>query len=354
MKAIQTQYNGYHFRSRLEARWAVFFEAINLAYLYEPEGFEDEEKNVRYLPDFHFHSGLRILGDSEPNYNVRVEIKPSLEISDVEREKIATFLKETDDYILLIGGDPSLKTQMRLLRKDGAVWEVPFVGWTQYSDDSFGLVEVDEDGVSNRPKPTGDLERAFRAAKKARFEESADLRMCRECRELFRPKRAHFHTCSSCFQKSHPAIDLDAFGDVSDQIVVQPSTNRATKSVGSTPSIWKRLAVAVGILVFLLPVVYFGMDRAIRDFTDGSATPTEIVPTDAPMAIQPTTVQPTSQPQVFTLVSECDCSGNKYNCSDFDNRGAAQACFDACYPTVGDIHFLDMDENEDACESLDP
>jgi hypothetical protein len=27
VKAIETQYNGYRFRSRLEARWAVFFDA---------------------------------------------------------------------------------------------------------------------------------------------------------------------------------------------------------------------------------------------------------------------------------------------------------------------------------------
>lgn len=29
MKAIETEYNGYKFRSRLEARWAVFFDAFS-------------------------------------------------------------------------------------------------------------------------------------------------------------------------------------------------------------------------------------------------------------------------------------------------------------------------------------
>ena len=28
IKAIETVYNGYRFRSRLEARWAVFFDAL--------------------------------------------------------------------------------------------------------------------------------------------------------------------------------------------------------------------------------------------------------------------------------------------------------------------------------------
>lgn len=40
MKAIQTEYKGYLFRSRLEARWAVFFDACGIAWEYEPEGYD--------------------------------------------------------------------------------------------------------------------------------------------------------------------------------------------------------------------------------------------------------------------------------------------------------------------------
>jgi len=49
-KAIETVYNGYRFRSRLEARWAVFFDTLGIEYRYEPEGFDLE--GIRYLPDF--------------------------------------------------------------------------------------------------------------------------------------------------------------------------------------------------------------------------------------------------------------------------------------------------------------
>ncbi len=49
-RAIETRYKGYRFRSRLEARWAVFFDALGLTWEYEPEGFE--LKSGRYLPDF--------------------------------------------------------------------------------------------------------------------------------------------------------------------------------------------------------------------------------------------------------------------------------------------------------------
>ena len=62
IKAIETIYNGYKFRSRLEARWAVFFDALGVKYEYEPEGILEDEpytlwsenKEIkRYLPDFY-------------------------------------------------------------------------------------------------------------------------------------------------------------------------------------------------------------------------------------------------------------------------------------------------------------
>lgn len=51
IKPIETYYNGYRFRSRLEARWAVFLDALGVEYEYEPEGFE-LPSGKRYLPDF--------------------------------------------------------------------------------------------------------------------------------------------------------------------------------------------------------------------------------------------------------------------------------------------------------------
>lgn len=50
MKAIETQYKGRLFRSRLEARWAVFFDTLGVAWEYEEGcGLED---GMHYLPDF--------------------------------------------------------------------------------------------------------------------------------------------------------------------------------------------------------------------------------------------------------------------------------------------------------------
>jgi hypothetical protein len=47
---IETQYDGYRFRSRTEARTAVFFNQLGIRYEYEKEGFCVLGHN--YLPDF--------------------------------------------------------------------------------------------------------------------------------------------------------------------------------------------------------------------------------------------------------------------------------------------------------------
>ena len=62
IKPIETVYNGYKFRSRLEARWAVFFDAAKIRYEYEPEGYE--YNGERYLPDFYL-----------PDFDAHVEVK---------------------------------------------------------------------------------------------------------------------------------------------------------------------------------------------------------------------------------------------------------------------------------------
>ena len=53
LKPIETLYRGYRFRSRLEARWAVFLESCGLKFDYEVEGYDLD--GVWYLPDFWVH-----------------------------------------------------------------------------------------------------------------------------------------------------------------------------------------------------------------------------------------------------------------------------------------------------------
>lgn len=103
IKPIETQYNGYLFRSRLEARWAVFFDKAEIPYEYEPEGLD--LNGTYYLPDFYL-----------PWFHAYVEIKP-ISISD-EEERIAKrkleHLYDESDYLALICfGDP-FENQMEI------------------------------------------------------------------------------------------------------------------------------------------------------------------------------------------------------------------------------------------------
>jgi hypothetical protein len=50
IRAIETRYAGCRFRSRLEARWAVFFDNMGISWQYEPQGFIVADRP--YLPDF--------------------------------------------------------------------------------------------------------------------------------------------------------------------------------------------------------------------------------------------------------------------------------------------------------------
>lgn len=51
MKSIPTNFNGTVYRSRLEARWALFFEEIGVIALYEPWDI-----GHGYIPDFFLHN----------------------------------------------------------------------------------------------------------------------------------------------------------------------------------------------------------------------------------------------------------------------------------------------------------
>lgn len=55
VRAIETRYAGCRFRSRLEARWAVFLDELHISWDYEPQGFE--LPGGRYLPDFRVNTG---------------------------------------------------------------------------------------------------------------------------------------------------------------------------------------------------------------------------------------------------------------------------------------------------------
>lgn len=98
IKPIETVYRGYRFRSRLEARWGVCFDALGLEWQYEPEGFDLGESGY-YLPDFYL-----------PDDNLWIEVKPdlnSLRQSTAEAvNKAKAFRDCANSAICVVFGDP--------------------------------------------------------------------------------------------------------------------------------------------------------------------------------------------------------------------------------------------------------
>ncbi len=76
MTPIQTTYKGYRFRSRLEARWAVFFDALGLAWEYEAEGYRFDD-GMQYLPDFLMHDRVDYFVEIKGKATRDMLIKPS-------------------------------------------------------------------------------------------------------------------------------------------------------------------------------------------------------------------------------------------------------------------------------------
>lgn len=121
IKPIETEYRGYRFRSRLEARWAIFFDALGIEYIYESEGYKctdinqllalcgkdgkdltDEEiescKTIFYLPDFFL-----------PQFGIHVEVKGCDEALRQDEYKLHCALETggpLDSGLLILGNIP--------------------------------------------------------------------------------------------------------------------------------------------------------------------------------------------------------------------------------------------------------
>ena len=180
IKAIDTVYKGYKFRSRLEARWAVFFDTLGLKWDYEREGFDIDGK--WYLPDFYL-----------PHLKLWVEIKPGDPESWPEHIVFDYFKKHNvhqfesgEDFIILVGNpwfDGEYFDYSGYMHNDNDY------RWCECS--KCGLIGIEYDGRSYRLPcncfsgdqdgkgyNTGSLRlmTAYRAARQARFEHNDILR----------------------------------------------------------------------------------------------------------------------------------------------------------------------------------
>lgn len=179
LKAIETQYNGYRFRSRLEARWAVFLDAAGVPYKYEPEGYDLD--GILYLPDFYL-----------PKLECWFEVKGG-KVTDEAAHKAYMLCRATRQTVLMAGDmfneNPhvwlwrwrymdGMNIQAVVLRPD-TVWaqcsECGTIVPARYQVDENDYVPMSSLGrcecTNERWEPLSDgMVTAYQAGRQARFE----------------------------------------------------------------------------------------------------------------------------------------------------------------------------------------
>lgn len=88
--ALQSEYKGVVFRSRLEARWAAIFDHFRLVWVYEPDVFETPSGG--YCPDFFL-----------PGPRAYVEVKPLPDTFD--RRAVESVAKQTGCAFLILDAE---------------------------------------------------------------------------------------------------------------------------------------------------------------------------------------------------------------------------------------------------------
>lgn len=159
IKPIQTRYKGYHFRSRLEARWAVYFDAIGVKWQYEPEGFE-LPNGKRYLPDFWLED-VKMWAEVKPSWPTDTEIESARMLALGSRFPVL-FLDGTPRHVNYWGVDPESLRDCN--------WNDYFVASYFLHEGRFYECTAEEFGA-DRPDVFGMTDKsAVEAALSARFE----------------------------------------------------------------------------------------------------------------------------------------------------------------------------------------
>ncbi|MHB8987997.1 MAG: PDDEXK family nuclease [Desulfobulbia bacterium] len=96
IKPKKTNYGGTLYRSRIEARWAVFFDSLGIEHEYEPfcEEVGSDFTSLYYLPDFYL-----------PSQNIFIEIKPG-QPEEIEKIKAAYWCNDIQEIVILFNLNP--------------------------------------------------------------------------------------------------------------------------------------------------------------------------------------------------------------------------------------------------------
>jgi hypothetical protein len=168
-KVIPTEYEGVLFRSRTEARWAVFLRRAGFRFEYEREGYDLD--GTWYLPDFWLpdcKAWLEVLGE-KPRKD---EFRRATKLAEASGRIVLIALKppSTDDPMIFCGPESQFPVGDLCLfmgdrRDEGCVWLAEYE--LRWAKALFGSGTNHDRSPGANFAPTGD---AYRAASNERFE----------------------------------------------------------------------------------------------------------------------------------------------------------------------------------------
>lgn len=174
IKAIPTKYAGQQFRSRLEAKWAAFFDAVGWEWEYEPIDLNG------YIPDF------IVTPNAEP---VLIEVKPLVEWP-----------------CAVPGCLCGSKDELLRSSYDDAVLKIQQSGWTKEA-----LIV----GASMRGSKQSEFSKIGQPVETvvgsgSWFDTGCVLVRCRSCdAKLLKPDVEGYGVGHSCNDRERPAIEID-------------------------------------------------------------------------------------------------------------------------------------------------
>ena len=151
IKPIETSYRGYRFRSRLEARWAIFFDTLNIDWEYEKEGYK--LPSGWYLPDFWINT-----------VNMFAEVKPG-QFSDKEKSLTAELAWISKFPVLRLDGTPQNRPYFAV-HQEGELMDYCLTNYHNYPQEEHRFYCCPSDYESY----WDDTQSAIDAALSARFE----------------------------------------------------------------------------------------------------------------------------------------------------------------------------------------
>lgn len=174
MQALDTTYKSYKFRSRLEARWAVYFDKVGVKWEYEPAGFKISETR-KYLPDFYLPEIETYIEVKHGNYDRKPVFGDMVAMMECGAASIGK--------CLAVFGDPLDHKLMAVGRiADGEPWcddfceqsaiAFEFKGGLPFVCATFNLSAAEKVSVKLKTKPNKIIDnyKEKSAARAARFE----------------------------------------------------------------------------------------------------------------------------------------------------------------------------------------